>query len=192
MVTPRTLSKPISLFLATATLAYPFAVYASMDTGWQPLLAFLIAGVAMVRAFLTREIFWWWCATGALLLCVGTLFRGDAVLLKLYPVAVNAVMLCTFAVSLWKPPCVVERLARMTHPDLPETGVRYTENVTRVWCGFFMANGSVALYTALFASEQAWAIYNGMLAYVLMGALMLGERLWRVRAMGGGAQKMAR
>lgn len=190
MATPGSLLKPLSLLLTVATLAYPFAVYASMGKEWQPSTALLIAGVALSRALLTRETFWWCCAAGALLLCAGTFLRGDAVLLKLYPVAVNVVMLCTFAVSLWKPPCVIERLARMTNPDLPETGVRYTETVTRVWCGFFSVNGAAALYTALCASEQVWTIYNGMLAYVFMGMLMLGERLWRMRAMRAHTRKV--
>lgn len=177
------LAKPLSLLLALITLAYPFAVYASMDAGWQPAVAILIATVAGLRALLTRDSFWWWCAAAALVLGAGTLLRGDAVLLKLYPVIVNAVMLCSFAYSLWKPPCVIERLARLTHPDLPEAGVRYVENVTRTWCVFFMLNGAIALYTALFASEQVWMLYNGMIAYVLIAALLLAERLWRARAM---------
>jgi uncharacterized membrane protein len=163
-------------------------VYASLGAGWQHGAAFLIAAVATLRALLTRESFWWWCAAGALVLCAGNLFRDDALLLKLYPVAVNAVMLCTFAVSLWKPPCVVERLARLTEPNLPAEGVRYTEMVTLVWCAFFVLNGSAALYTALFANERVWVLYNGLLAYVLMGTLILAERLWRARVMTSGVK----
>ena len=66
----------------------------------------------------------------------------------LYPVLVNAVLLAVFAASLWKPPSVIERLARLRHPDLPPEGVRWVTNVTRVWCGFFVLNGGIALWTA--------------------------------------------
>src|SRR5690606_36147533 len=102
--------------------------------------------------------------------------RDDTLLLKLYPVLVNAVLLCAFAASLWRPPSVIERLARLAEPNLPAEGVRYTAAVTRVWCAFFVLNGAAALYTALFTDERAWALYNGLVAYMLMGALLLGER----------------
>jgi len=47
----------------------------------------------------------------------------------------------------------------------------------------FIANGCVALYTALWASPLAWTIYNGFVSYVLIGALLLGEIVVRRRAM---------
>ena len=59
--------------------------------------------------------------------------------------------------------------------------IPYVTNVTRVWCAFFVVNGGIALWTALGASDQAWALYNGAIAYVLIGSLLLGERLLRPR-----------
>jgi uncharacterized membrane protein len=103
--------------------------------------------------------------------------------LKLYPVLVNAVMLALFAASLRWPPSAVERMARLRHPDLPPRGVAYTRRVTWVWCGFFVANGALALITALWASERVWSLYNGLIAYVVMGVLFAGEWLVRQRVM---------
>jgi uncharacterized membrane protein len=57
--------------------------------------------------------------------------------------------------------------------------VRYTRTVTKVWCGFFVVNAAVSLATALFASERAWALYNGGIVYVAMGVLFAVE--WLVR-----------
>jgi len=57
--------------------------------------------------------------------------------------------------------------------------VAYTRRVTQVWCGFFVLNGSVALVTALWASDATWALYNGLISYCLMGCLFAGE--WLVR-----------
>jgi uncharacterized membrane protein len=62
---------------------------------------------------------------------------------------------------------------------LPDEGVRYTAKVTKVWCLFFLANGTVAAYTALYASREMWVFYNGFLGYCLMGALLAGEWLFR-------------
>jgi uncharacterized membrane protein len=62
---------------------------------------------------------------------------------------------------------------------LAPAGVRYTRRLTLVWCNFFFLNGSVAAYTALAASRETWVLYNGLVAYVLIGALLAGERIAR-------------
>ena len=59
-------------------------------------------------------------------------------------------------------------------------GVAYTRRVTQVWCGFFVRQRRRSRSaTALWASEAVWALYNGVLSYVLMGLLFAGE--WLVR-----------
>ena len=78
-----------------------------------------------------------------------------------------------------------ERLARLHDPELDAHGVAYTRRVTIVWCGFFILNGGIALATALWASEQTWALYNGFITYALMGLLMGGEWLVRRRVRAG-------
>lgn len=99
--------------------------------------------------------------------------------MRLYPVLMTGAMLFAFAWSLARPPSMIERFARMAEPNLPESGVRYTRTVTWVWCVFLVLNGAVALWTALFASLETWAIYNGVISYILMGALLGGEFLVR-------------
>jgi uncharacterized membrane protein len=44
---------------------------------------------------------------------------------------------------------------------------------------FLGINGALAVYTAFYASREIWALYNGFVAYLLMGALFAGE--WLVR-----------
>ncbi|STQ08598.1 Predicted membrane protein [Enterobacter cloacae] len=53
--------------------------------------------------------------------------------------------------------------------------------MTKVWCGFFIGNGAVALFTVLYADLRLWTLWNGMLSYILMGTLMAGEWLVRQR-----------
>jgi uncharacterized membrane protein len=119
----------------------------------------------------------------AALLVLGLVFyalaRNDAASLKFYPVVVSFFLLASFAWSVISPPTVIERIARITDPGLSPSGVRYTRKITLVWCGFFLCNGIVALYTALFASFATWALYNGFIAYVLIGCLCAGEYLYR-------------
>lgn len=99
----------------------------------------------------------------------------------LYPVIVNGALLGYFYGSLRRGPTAIERLARLEDPQLPSEGVGYTRVLTKVWCGFFVFNGAVAALTAWWGEPRAWALYNGLFAYVLIGALVVGERLLRPR-----------
>ncbi len=101
--------------------------------------------------------------------------------LKFYPVMMNLGFLILFASSLISPPSVVERLARVKEADLPEHVIAYTEKVTFVWSIFFFMNGSIAGFTALYASEKTWMLYNGFIAYILIGILAAAEWLIRQR-----------
>jgi uncharacterized membrane protein len=76
---------------------------------------------------------------------------------------------------------MVERIARLHQPDLPTDATPYLRNVTRVWIAFFVFNGAAGLATALWASREVWSLYNGGIAYVLIGLLFAAEWLWRRR-----------
>lgn len=123
-------------------------------------------------------------AAGLVAYSAAVWYSDSETLLRLYPALVNLGLLAVFANSLRHPPSLIERLARLSEPELPATGVRYTRTVTQVWCGFFIVNGLLAAGTALYATRATWALYNGAIAYGLMGLLFAGE-YWvrrRVRA----------
>lgn len=162
-----------------ATLLYPLAIWLGLARFEPRWLGLFLLVVALLRAVASREAVWLFAAAGALILVAATFVLNSGLPLKLYPVLVNAVLLAVFAISLWKPPTVIERIARLRHPDLPPEGVRWVTMVTKVWCVFFVCNGGIALWTALCASDAAWALYNGAIAYVLIGALLAGE--WWLR-----------
>ena len=174
-----------AIVFVAVSAAYPLLVYAALGRFEPRWLALLLVGLALLRAATARQAFWWVAAAGAALLAALAFFANALAPLKLYPVLVNAVMLVVFAASLRWPPSAVERIARLQHPDLPARGVAYTRKVTWTWCGFFIVNGGLALATALWASERTWALYNGLIAYVLMGLLFAGEWLVRKRVMRG-------
>lgn len=169
-----------ALFIALS-LAYPMVVYLALGRFEPRWLALLLLALALLRAFATRQAVWLVAAAGAALLALLATLFNQALPLKLYPALVNAVMLAVFAASLVFPPTVIERIARLSEPDLPARAVVYTRRVTQVWCGFFVLNGTLALLTALYASDRVWALYNGGIAYVLMGSLFGVEWLVRQR-----------
>jgi len=170
-----------TLLPALLTLLYPLLVFFGLGHFEPRILALLLLALACVRAITSPQRIWLLATLGAALLAGISLLGNHLLPLKLYPVLVNALFLFVFTASLAHPPTVIERLARLTTPDLPPAGIRYTRKVTWLWSAFFAINGSIALYTALWASEAAWAFYNGALAYVLMGLLFAGEWLYRQR-----------
>lgn len=165
--------------LVGATLAYPLTVYFGLRHLSPQVLALALAVLIGLRLAVARERRWLPVGAALLVFSLVAVLRGDALTLRFYPVLVNLVMLVLFAASLWRPPSLVERLARLREPDLPPEGVRYTRRVTQVWCLFFVMNGALALYTALFTSLATWTLYNGLLAYLLMGTLFAAEMLCR-------------
>jgi uncharacterized membrane protein len=182
--TPRKTPPLLAAVLLVVSLAYPVVVYLALGHVSPRWIALLLAALALARAWVTRESFWLGAAALATVLAVASLLGDRWGPLKLYPALVNLVMFGLFAMSLWRGPTVVERLARMRETNFPPAAIAYTRRVTQVWCGFFVVNGLIAVATALWASAAAWALYNGLLSYVAMGVLMGGEWLVRRRVRG--------
>jgi uncharacterized membrane protein len=123
-----------------------------------------VAAVALGAMVIFAAAVWW---------------RNEESLLRMYPVLLNLSGLALFGYTLRHPPSMIERFARLQHgPSIP-VAVRYTRRVTWLWCGFFLLNSFIAGWTALFATREVWVLYNGVIAYGLMGVLFLGE--WLVR-----------
>jgi uncharacterized membrane protein len=171
--------------LATAGVAYPFLVYAGLP--YLPGRTLLLVGLAMVlaRLLFVRGI-------DALAVWSVPLGLGAAVLAGLalvdppwgaraYPVVMSLAGCGAFAITLRHPPSLVERIARRSEPDLPPRGVRYTRHVTEIWAGFLAANAAIAAALAAWGSLAQWTLWNGLVSYLLMGALFAGEMLVRRR-----------
>ena len=174
------------LLAVASWLLYPLAILYGLRLGEPRHVALLLVALLVLRhrrgaarllgslSRLDHAI-----AGGLALLALASALGNSELLLRCYPAAVNGGLLLLFAASLRHPPSFVERLARLSDPQLPAAAIAYTRRVTQLWCAFFVANGSVAIYTALYASRDDWALYNGGVAYLLMGALFAGEWLYR-------------
>jgi uncharacterized membrane protein len=168
-------------YVAMAAM-YPVLIYfglQTVDPRWLTLLLLLIAARHVLGKFLPpalRAV----CGVGVAALVGITLVTGTDAGLLLYPVFVNALMFLLFFGSWLKPPTVIEIIARVREPQLPEAAVRYTRKLTLVWCAFFVGNGAIALAT-LAMSREWWTLYNGLISYVLLGILFFGELVVRKR-----------
>ena len=170
-----------TLPLVILSIAYPLLVFFLLGRFEPRWLSLLLFALALLRAIGTKERHWRWIAAVTGGLAGWALLSNGALPLKLYPVLVNAGLLLLFGLSLKFGMPLIERLARLREPELPPEAVAYTRRVTQVWCVFFVVNGGIALATALWASERIWALYNGLIAYGLIGALFVGEWLVRQR-----------
>lgn len=180
-----TLHRLANVLAIGLALAYPPAVYFGlqvMEPRWLGLLllaTLLLRHRQSARRFAAGiEPIEWIVFAGLGGLALGIATFNSAGLLLLYPAAVSLSLLVVFGRTLFRPPSMIERFARLSEPDLPPQGVRYTRLVTGVWCGFFILNAAVSL-TTVFASREAWVLYNGFLSYLLMGLLFAVE--WAVR-----------
>jgi uncharacterized membrane protein len=108
-----------------------------------------------------------------------TALLDDSRFLLAMPVLVSLILLAGFAGSLLGEMPLVERFARMQVDDLSREEVEYCRQVTITWCVFFVCNGAVAGLLALFAPLSWWALYTGLLAYVLIGLLGATEYVIR-------------
>lgn len=172
--------KLISVLLTILMVCYPFAVMWAIQHDQLFLMSGLLIAVAVMRFFLSKDQIFLPLTIFALLCGTLTLLLQNALWLKFYPVLMSLGTAILFAYTLIRPPTMIERFARLHQPDLPESGVRWTRQVTKVWCGFLVFNALVALST-VFLSTQIWAVYNGFISYVLMGILLLGEFVLRRR-----------
>lgn len=175
----------IDLLTAALTISYPVAVYFGLQSLEPRVFGILLLFILLLRhARLLRSLVtslnrsdWLALLTLGILSAAITVFNSET-LLRLYPACVNLIMLATFTKTLFAPPTMIERFARLSKPDLSPAGVLYTRRVTQVWCLFFFANGIVAAASA-FSTREWWLIYNGLIAYLLIGILFSGE--WLIR-----------
>jgi uncharacterized membrane protein len=181
----------MTLFDATfaiLTIAYPFIVYLSLGHLPPGILVLILLAVYGARFIAVRRraanvgsplAAWLFFALASFAVVVFA--TGSSATLLYYPVVVNAMLFAVFGYSVLHPPTVIERLARLREPNLPASGVAYTRRVTIAWLGFFVVNGAIAFATALAGDVSVWSLYNGLIAYVLMGVMFAVEFLLRQR-----------
>jgi uncharacterized membrane protein len=123
--------------------------------GWRPALilaAAALAGLAVVDAALAA---------------------------RAYPVLISLAAAGVFAATLWRPPSLIERFA-LASGEPWSAGLRfYCRNVTLIWAAWLVVNAAIAAHLALSHNDAAWALWTGLLSYLVSGALFAGE--WMVR-----------
>jgi uncharacterized membrane protein len=167
--------------LALLALAYPLAVYLGITRFGTRFAAWLLLVAACVNALLRSRTLRRpaWRSALAIPLCASALWLDDRRYVLALPVLINAGLFISFYSSLHTPTPLVERFARMQVTDLSAAELAYCRTVTKVWCGFFVFNGGIAALLAAASALDAWALYTGLISYLLIG--MLGATEYTVR-----------
>jgi uncharacterized membrane protein len=173
--------------VAAGGVAYPFLVYAVLaHSGMSFLQPSLLVAIALALIGLRLVAMrgaggrpWMIGLAGAALVLVALLALNPELAVKAYPVVISLTVAGIFGGSLLWPPSIVERIARRREPDLPPQAIAYTRGVTQIWFWFLLANAAIATTLGLWGSLQQWTLWTGLISYLLMGALFLGELAWR-------------
>jgi uncharacterized membrane protein len=182
----------MAILRALLVLAYPLLVYAALQRTSPRAIAIAVLALLAARALLEGRAAlagyaraWATPAFGLALVFAVTALWNDRTSLLAAPALGSFALLAAFARSLrGGRESIVEAIARVQLGVLDAHDSRYCRRVTAVWCGFFLANGLVALGLAVFGSIEAWALYTGLVSYLGIAALYAVEfvyRQWRFR-----------
>jgi uncharacterized membrane protein len=177
----------IVVVVAMLGIAYPFAVYymrGSISARSFVLLALCLLALRVFTARSDMARLWRVPLFLMALVLVTTTLLDANLAEKAYPALMSLTGAVTFIWSLFQPPSLIERFARLRRRDLPLAAIAYCRIVTIIWALWFVINAATATGLALWGSLELWTLWTGLLSYLAMGLLIVGEfavRQWMLR-----------
>lgn len=167
----------LKILVGVLILLYPAVIYYGItnDMAWFG-LSLLIIFLAY-QAWSSPHQSWLYLSLVVVLLLGGWFEQG--LMVKLVPLFIHISMFVVFWFSLRADSPIIEKFARLDFPELPEDLAEHCRQMTYVWAAFFALNIVVIITLAWWGSDELWLLYNGVLAYVLVGVLIVGEYIWR-------------
>lgn len=167
--------------ISLLAFAYPFFIYWSIQRFEPKFIGLAIGLMYFCRIFWSAQssIDKWLSLSAILAFSSALWFFNHPYFLKLFPTLITLAVLILFTRSLVKPPTIPARFAEKIEGPLSTEQVRYTDRITYLWILFFLFNICVSAYTAFFSSIETWTLYNGLISYLIMGAMFIGEYLYR-------------
>ncbi len=167
-------------FVALLTL-YPFAVYFGIQFLPVSFFGTLLALIVALRFVFTKPGERRSVMPVVLLLflyAIGAAIYGKAQALLYYPALMNLTLSVLFAASVRNGDPILLRIVRARQIPMSKYGPAYLTRLTGLWSVFFFLNALVSLWTTTLTLE-AWTLYNGLVAYILVAVLFAVEFLFR-------------
>jgi len=165
--------------IAGLFLAYPFLSAYSSRHGYAPLELQTFAVLTVWRGRSFAKASWRYASYALAAALILAAYAAASYLIWLLPAAIYLCLACLFGHTLLSPPSLCERLVRLQFPELEPGIAEYLQQVTQTWTWFFAVNVPLCALLPLLAGQQIWALYTGVLVYLLMGLLVVGEWLYR-------------
>jgi uncharacterized membrane protein len=170
---------PLSaVVLVVASLLYPAIVYVGRTIVPPPAfvtVALVIIGLRLLTLRSPLERTWRVPLVAAATTIAALAVLDTPLAVKGYPAAISLAAAAVFGATLLRPPSMIERFARLREPELPPAAHSYCRKVTIVWTIWLGANTVISAVLAILGNDAAWALWTGLIAYVIMGALFAGE-----------------
>jgi len=160
-------------------LLYPYLVFRGIQEGIVWFAPLVIASIYFYQGFREEHI----AARvrklmAALALIVGIVFF-QSLTAKLLPTLIQLFLMHFFYRTLVNGPPLIERFVRLEFSELPAGVVEYCRQLTILWTGFFAFNALMCSGLALWGQASWWAVYTGVIIFLLTGILMIGEYIYR-------------
>lgn len=165
-------------------LLYPLLVHAAIVTasGWLEFAALVVFAGNFLGPRLLRPAVWAWAV---LVLAVAAsaafvLLAEARLFLYAASVLVPLALMWFFGRTLLPGQVpLVTRIADAMRGPLPAAVTHYTRRVTQLWVGALAMIALANLLLALWAPPIIWSLFANFISYVLVGALFMGEWLFR-------------
>ncbi|WP_414829121.1 hypothetical protein [Alteromonas sp. H39] len=175
---PSLLKGVVTLLLVVSLIAYPVVVYLHIDKiapGWYAGILLLLVVLRVVASGNINGYKEWLLPGVVSVFCLLVMLYDSVIMLKFYPVLMNVGMGLMFLVSLTDSQTLIEKFAIAGGKKPPQAAAGYLRTLTLCWGLLLLFNGIIAAYTAWFSSTATWALYNGLISYVLIGSFALIE-----------------
>ncbi len=162
-------------------LFYPYLVYRGIESGMAWIAPTFFSAIYLSQALTIRNVktrIYKIAFACALLLGA---FYLQTLTAKVLPVMIQLMLMTVFGGTLLKghEPSFIERFVRLEFPVFEEGISEYCRQLTIMWTGFFAFNALMCVVLAIWADDKWWAVFNGVVIYLMIGVLMIGEYVYR-------------
>ncbi len=171
--------------IVSILLIYPFLIYVAVSGGYIRMAGMVVAAAAILQVLASsrahrRSVHTVaFQATGIIILAILSALFDTPVFILHLPVFISCFLLVTFCWSLRHPPCMIERYAMLFKQEFSEEEQSYLKKTTCLWMVFFIVNASITEVIILMGKLDWWALYAGLISYLIMGCLFAGEYIVR-------------
>lgn len=167
--------------VACLIIVYPFLSAYLARHGFAGWILVLFAVMTLWRGMRFGKRRWRLIALVLAISLMISAYFANRYVVWLLPSLVYSWLAAVFGYTLLSPPSLCERLVRLQFPEFKPGIAEYLREVTWVWTWFFAINVPVCALLPFLAGEGIWTLYTGVLVYLLMSLLAVGEWFYRRR-----------